>query len=189
MCWHHCLFLDLQADKVSLPGGANNTWLSCWAHSGEIANYFSLTGEWLLSAAFWCRIGAAGYELAYQSLSEKRNLDCRPASFLGLRRNYVPFYLRVWLQHWGLGRWTLKLELCSKGQKNNTQDWYNVRFCAILVWDEIPNHISVSSNLERLLPVEAISQDTKLVFISGLVGRMPRGASSTQLWTLSVDEV
>lgn len=54
-------------------------------------------------------------------------------------------------------------------------------FFTILVWVEIPNHISVSSNLERLLPVEAISQDTKLVFISGLVGRMPRGASSTQL--------
>lgn len=71
--WHHCLFLDLQAHKVSLPGGANNTWLSCRAHSGEMANYFSLTGEWLLSAVFWCRIGAARCEFAYKSLSGKES--------------------------------------------------------------------------------------------------------------------
>lgn len=30
---------------------------------------------------------------------------------------------------------------------------------AVLVWGENPNHISVPSNLERLLPVEESSQE------------------------------
>lgn len=129
--WHHCLFLDLQAHIVSLPGGASNTWLSCWAPSGEIAKYFSLTGELLLSAAFWCRNGAAKGELVCQSHPTppwKIILDHRPVSSLALGQNCTSSYLGIWLEHWDLGRWTLGLVIYSKCQQNVTQDRNNVRF-------------------------------------------------------------
>lgn len=139
-CWHHCLFLDLQAHKVSLTGSANNTWLSCWAHSGEIANYFSLSGEWLLSTAFWCRIGAARNELAYQSLSEKKNLDYRPASFLNLGKTLSPL---IWTDYSTEvlvdGHWDLSC--APRARKAIPKTGTMSDLLAILVCGENPNHI------------------------------------------------
>lgn len=80
--WHHCLLLDLETHKVSLPGGVSNTWLSCWAPSEEITKCSSLTGELLFSPTFWCGTGAARCQSASQSHPTppwKIILDHRPA--------------------------------------------------------------------------------------------------------------
>lgn len=64
--WLHCLLLDLQTHKASLPGNASHSWFPCRTQSRETAKYFSLTRE-LLSPAFWCGTGSARHELACQS--------------------------------------------------------------------------------------------------------------------------